>query len=51
MEGLTIYYVDGLMTRGGRGGLISGGAYNRKYFFSNVDRLIARVCGEGGEGV
>ena len=52
MEGLIIYYVDGLITRGGRGGLISGGAYNRKYFSLHVDRLIARVCGEGGgEGV
>lgn len=51
MEGLIIYYVDGLITRGGGAVLYPGELITESIFSLNVDRLIARVCGEGGEGV
>lgn len=51
MEGLIIYYVDGLITRGGGGGVLYPGELITESIFSlHVDRLIARVCGEGGGG-
>ena len=52
MEGLIIYYVDGLITRGGggRGVLYLGELITESIFSLFVDRLIARVCGEGGGG-
>ena len=50
MEGLIIYYVDGLITRGGGGVLYPGELITESIFSLHVDRLIARVCGEGGGG-
>ena len=51
MEGLIIYYVDGLIPRGGGGGVLYPGELITESIFSlHVDRLIARVCGEGGGG-
>ena len=49
MEGLIIYYVDGLITRG-EGGSYPGELITESIFSLHVDRLIARVCGEGGGG-
>ena len=48
MEGLIIYHVDGLITRGGGGVLYPGELITESIFSLHVDRLIARVCGEGG---
>ena len=50
MEGLIIYYVDGLITRGEGGVLYPGELITESIFSLHVDRLIARVCGEGGGG-
>ena len=50
MEGLIIYYVDGLITRGGGGVFYPGELITESIFSLHVDRLLARVCGEGGGG-